>query len=317
MPTRAAFQNRCYHEMIPAIKAAAPKPLLGFACPRLDTPAAEAALRRTETSKPIRPQVRRNPSSPHHHQHARFPKHIRRGPSRVSSLSTRELSPPSPPPTSTMHPRPSPSLLLGSLLLGAALPTALAHDPPQTPSTKTDFRFSSCVSNCVASSGCPDTSSATCICRPPLLSDAATCLFYFCPSSLRSFSTQFLDKIEDGCDAAGRAIPSKELEKLEKGAKALVAKLPTQTSTTSSAARTTTTKAVETTPPAVVPVPAPEPSTPATTFVQSASKTEAAPRRDPTDSSPFATVRKAEAAGGGWRATGWVVAPLVAAAMVL
>ncbi|KAK0754085.1 hypothetical protein B0T18DRAFT_484649 [Schizothecium vesticola] len=221
-----------------------------------------------------------------------------------------------------MHPRAPPSLLLGSLLLlGAALPTALAHDPPNTPSAKTNFQFSSCVSNCVASSGCPDTSSATCVCRPPLLSDVTTCLYYFCPSSLRSFPTQFLDKIEDGCDAAGRAIPSKELDKLEKGAKTLVANLPTQASTTSkttsSAARTTTTKAAETTPPAAVPVPVPEPSTPATTFVQSASSTEAAPRRDPTDSSPFATPRKAEAPGCGWRATGWVVAPLVAAAMVL
>lgn len=220
--------------------------------------------------------------------------------------------------------RPSPSLLGTLLLLATTLPTALAHETPSSPTTpKTNFQFSSCVSNCVASSGCPDTSSSTCICRPPLLSDITTCLFYFCPSSLRAFSTQFLDKVNNGCDAAGRTIPSKELDKLEKAAKSLGAKLPKQTSTTttskttSSAARTTT-KAVEptTTPPAVEPVP--EPSTPPTTFVQSASSTEAAPRRGPTDTSPFGNVRKAEAARGvGWRGTGWVVAPLVAAAMVL
>lgn len=227
-----------------------------------------------------------------------------------------------------MRPSPPPSLLLGTLLfLATALPTALAHETPSPSTPKTNFQFSNCVANCVASSGCPDTSSSTCVCRPPLLSDITTCLFYFCPSSLRAFTTQFLDKVDNGCDAAGRTIPSKELDKLEKAAKSLVAKLPKQTSsttttssrTTSSSAVRTTTKAVEptTTPPAVVPVPVPEPSTPPTTFVQSASSTEAAPRRGPTDTSPFGNVRKAEAARGGWRGTGWVVAPLVAAAMVL
>lgn len=226
-----------------------------------------------------------------------------------------------------MRPSPPPSLLLGTLLfLATALPTALAHETPSPSTPKTNFQFSNCVANCVASSGCPDTSSSTCVCRPPLLSDITTCLFYFCPSSLRAFTTQFLDKVDNGCDAAGRTIPSKELDKLEKAAKSLVAKLPKPTSstttssrTTSSSAARTTTKAVEptTTPPAVVPVPVPEPSTPPTTFVQSASSTEAAPRRGPTDTSPFGNVRKAEAARGGWRGTGWVVAPLVAAAMVL
>ncbi|KAK1828219.1 hypothetical protein QBC39DRAFT_156417 [Podospora conica] len=224
-----------------------------------------------------------------------------------------------------MHTSPPPSLLLGSLLLLSALPTVLAHDPPKTPSPKANFQFSNCVANCVASSGCADTSSASCVCRPPLLSDVTTCLYYFCPTSLRSFDSQFLSKIEDGCEAAGRTIPDKELDKLEKAAKGLVAKLPKQTSTSttsSSAARTTTraaattTNAVVTTPaPAPVPVPQPGPSPP-TTFVQSSSSPEA-PRRGPNDSSPFATVRQGGAVGG-WRATtGWVVVPLVAAAMVL
>jgi hypothetical protein len=62
------------------------------------------------------------------------------------------------------------------------------------------FQFTSCVSNCISSSGCePD--SAKCMCKEArnlLMESVISCLFFNCKTDLRDFQPDFLDPITTG-----------------------------------------------------------------------------------------------------------------------
>ncbi|GAB1311212.1 Extracellular membrane protein CFEM domain-containing protein [Madurella fahalii] len=155
------------------------------------------------------------------------------------------------------------------VLIGATLVLSFIGQVQST----SDFQFSSCVQNCIRSSGCRP-NNARCMCRAArslLLDSVITCLYFNCKSDLVDFEDLFLEPIEEGCEDRGRDIPRSKLEYAESLASSYISKLPRPTTTAAAPKPTSTTAKATTTP---------KPTIPSTTAKTAPSSTSAVEQDD-------------------------------------
>ncbi|KAK4224597.1 hypothetical protein QBC38DRAFT_446300 [Podospora fimiseda] len=97
-----------------------------------------------------------------------------------------------------------------------------------------DFKFTECITNCIAPSSCPPSRKGTldgkCMCkaaRDNFLEDVLRCMNIYCKPDLRDFDDKFLEPMEDGCDELNKAIPKQKLKAAESIGSSLLSSLPT------------------------------------------------------------------------------------------